>query len=372
MLLFLLVLGLAGLDAFRDPADGARRRRRSAEEAARTSRNAGDPQAGACRRAVRRRADGLASGGQDVLGNDRAARSRGAISGSRSRRCCCPSRSGRSGRWWSRSCPRSASSSPPTSCSGWRRCPASPGAVLRIFYSFMVPIFGGRLWTTLATWSLMIPGGRHRLCRADSDDALSGVPGAGAAVRLRRRQFRLLDGQHLLLLPEGGEGQRARAQCRPRQSRRQRRAVRGADRHHGRRVRLVRRRPGSDYQRNADVAAVAAECRLHLGAVHRSQRVRRMVRHERHRVGQGLVRRSGGDLPAQAQLDHVLALHRHLRLLHRLLRGLPAAGQDPVPERRRAAIRLPRPAGRRAVALGDRLDRRQMGRRRASRSGCSS
>ncbi|MGQ7355396.1 hypothetical protein ACTGXY_11445, partial [Streptococcus suis] len=31
------------------------------------------------------------------------------------------------------------------------------GAVLRIFYSFMVPIFGGRLWTTLATWSLMIP-----------------------------------------------------------------------------------------------------------------------------------------------------------------------------------------------------------------------
>jgi NNP family nitrate/nitrite transporter-like MFS transporter len=29
--------------------------------------------------------------------------------------------------------------------------------VLRIFYSFMVPIFGGRLWTTLATWSLMIP-----------------------------------------------------------------------------------------------------------------------------------------------------------------------------------------------------------------------
>ncbi|MBN9353779.1 MAG: MFS transporter, partial [Hyphomicrobium denitrificans] len=31
------------------------------------------------------------------------------------------------------------------------------GATLRIFYSFMVPIFGGRLWTTLATWSLIIP-----------------------------------------------------------------------------------------------------------------------------------------------------------------------------------------------------------------------
>jgi NNP family nitrate/nitrite transporter-like MFS transporter len=35
--------------------------------------------------------------------------------------------------------------------------PALSGATLRIFYSFMVPIFGGRLWTTLATWSLMIP-----------------------------------------------------------------------------------------------------------------------------------------------------------------------------------------------------------------------
>lgn len=35
--------------------------------------------------------------------------------------------------------------------------PALSGATLRIFYSFVVPIFGGRLWTTLATWSLLIP-----------------------------------------------------------------------------------------------------------------------------------------------------------------------------------------------------------------------
>jgi NNP family nitrate/nitrite transporter-like MFS transporter len=35
--------------------------------------------------------------------------------------------------------------------------PGISGAVLRIFYSFMVPIFGGRLWTTVATWSLMFP-----------------------------------------------------------------------------------------------------------------------------------------------------------------------------------------------------------------------
>ncbi len=35
--------------------------------------------------------------------------------------------------------------------------PGLSGATLRIFYSFMVPIFGGRLWTTLSTGSLLIP-----------------------------------------------------------------------------------------------------------------------------------------------------------------------------------------------------------------------
>ncbi|MGE0421705.1 MAG: nitrate/nitrite transporter [Reyranellaceae bacterium] len=35
--------------------------------------------------------------------------------------------------------------------------PGVSGATLRIFYSFTVPIFGGRLWTTLATWSLILP-----------------------------------------------------------------------------------------------------------------------------------------------------------------------------------------------------------------------
>src|SRR5690625_6094650 len=35
--------------------------------------------------------------------------------------------------------------------------PALSGATLRIFYSFVVPIFGGRLWTTISTGSLLIP-----------------------------------------------------------------------------------------------------------------------------------------------------------------------------------------------------------------------
>ena len=35
--------------------------------------------------------------------------------------------------------------------------PGLAGATLRIFYSFMVPIFGGRKWTTISTASLLIP-----------------------------------------------------------------------------------------------------------------------------------------------------------------------------------------------------------------------
>ena len=35
--------------------------------------------------------------------------------------------------------------------------PGLSGATLRIFYSFMVPIFGGRLWTAMTTASLIIP-----------------------------------------------------------------------------------------------------------------------------------------------------------------------------------------------------------------------
>ncbi len=35
--------------------------------------------------------------------------------------------------------------------------PGLSGATLRVFYGFMPAIFGGRLWTTLTTWSLAIP-----------------------------------------------------------------------------------------------------------------------------------------------------------------------------------------------------------------------
>lgn len=35
--------------------------------------------------------------------------------------------------------------------------PGLSGATLRIFYSFMIPIFGGRKWTAISTASLLLP-----------------------------------------------------------------------------------------------------------------------------------------------------------------------------------------------------------------------
>lgn len=35
--------------------------------------------------------------------------------------------------------------------------PALSGATMRLFYAFLVPVFGGRRWTTLSTASLLIP-----------------------------------------------------------------------------------------------------------------------------------------------------------------------------------------------------------------------
>ena len=90
---------------------------------------------------------------------------------------------------------------------------------------------------------------------------------------------------------------------------------------------------------------------------------RGLVRHERSRQRQGLVLRPGGDLQAQAQLDHVLALSRHLRFVHRLFGRLPAADQEPVSADQRALLRLARPAGRRPDPAARRLAVRQAGRR---------
>ena len=99
-------------------------------------------------------------------------------------------------------------------------------------------------------------------CSAEPRHAILDLPRARAALRVRRRKLRLLDGQHLVLFPESGEGQCAGHQCGSRQSRRQRRAVRRAASHHERCLRLAgwRSAVGNAGRRDDDV--VAAERRL--------------------------------------------------------------------------------------------------------------
>jgi MFS transporter, NNP family, nitrate/nitrite transporter len=70
--------------------------------------------------------------------------------------CCSPSRCGWCGRWWSR-LPAVGFKFTTDQLFWLAALPGLSGATLRIFYSFMVPIFGGRLWTTISTASLLIP-----------------------------------------------------------------------------------------------------------------------------------------------------------------------------------------------------------------------
>ena len=204
--------------------------------------------------------------------------------------------------------------------------PGLSGATLRIFYSFMPPIFGGRLWTSISTWSLMIPAVGIGLAVQSPDTPyiiflslalLCGFGGGNFASSMANISFffpKAEKGNALAL--NAGLGNLGVSVG----------AVRHSAGDHHRRVRLARRRSAGRRERRHQ--ALAAECRLHLGAVHRHLGLCGLVRHARHRRHAGVVRRSGGDLQAQAQLADVLALYRHLRLVHRLFGGLPAAGQD--------------------------------------------
>ena len=213
------------------------------------------------------------------------------------RRCCSPSRSGWSGA-------RSSCSLPRVGLRLQRRPAVLAGCAARALgrhASHLLQLHGADLRRPALDRDLdrlaPDPGARHRLRRAEPEHALLAVPAAGAALRLRRRQLRLLDGQHQLLLPQGAEGAGARPQCRPRQSRRERGPARRAARDHRGHVRRARRRAAAAPGRQP---ALAAERRLRLGAAHRRRGHRRLVRHERHRERQSLVRRADGDLPAQA------------------------------------------------------------------------
>ncbi len=193
--------------------------------------------------------------------------------------------------------------------------PALCGATLRIFYSFAVPIFGGRRWTAISTATLLLPALGIGFAVQDPTAPyevfvilalLCGFGGGNFASSMANISFfypKAQKGTALglnaglgnlgvsivqfvvpLVITAGVFG-----------------ALGGdaADHRQGRRSRA------SLWLQNAGFIWVP------FIAVSRAGR---LVRHERPRRGQGLVRRPGRDLQAQAQLADVLAVPRHLRL----------------------------------------------------------
>ncbi len=167
--------------------------------------------------------------------------------------------------------------------------PGLAGATLRIFYSFMVPIFGGRKWTTLSTASLLIPAVGIGFAVRDLEHELHDLPDPVSPLRPGGRELRLQHVEHQLFLPQVPERDRTRTERGAGKPRGQRHAVPRAARHYRRGVRRPLRRPAELRRQRCGEADVAAECRVHLGAVHRRLDIGGMVRHERHRQRQGVV-----------------------------------------------------------------------------------
>ena len=117
------------------------------------------------------------------------------------------------------------------------------GSTLRIPYTFAVPRFGGRAVDGDQRLAAADPGaaagdrGAERLARRpEPRHPVLGAARLRGDGGLRRRQLLLVDGEHLVLLPGGQEGLRARAQRRGRQPRRRDRPAARAAGDHRRRA----------------------------------------------------------------------------------------------------------------------------------------
>jgi len=67
--------------------------------------------------------------------------------------------------------------------------PALSGATLRIFYSFLVPVFGGRRFTALSTATLLIPALGMGFALQNPTTSYSTLLVAGAVMRSWWRKF---------------------------------------------------------------------------------------------------------------------------------------------------------------------------------------
>jgi NNP family nitrate/nitrite transporter-like MFS transporter len=162
--------------------------------------------------------------------------------------------------------------------------PGLSGATLRIFYAFTVPIFGGRLWTTLSTASLIIPAFGIGYAVQDPGTPyvvflvlalLCGFGGGNFASSMANISF---------FFPKA---QCVGAQRRARQSGRQRHAILGAHRDYRGRVWRAGRRAANAIGWRKDLAA---KCRVYLDALLDCRNHCSLVRHGRYCLCEGVVR----------------------------------------------------------------------------------
>ena len=193
--------------------------------------------------------------------------------------------------------------------------PSLVGATLRFPYTFMVAIFGGRNWTIVSAGLLLIPAVLLGIVVSNPETpfgvlllvaALGGVGGGNFASSMANITYffpQKEKGWALGLNAAGGNLGTAVAQF----------AV--PDRRHDR-----RRRHAQHRTRGVDVDP--PDPRRDVG---------RVALHGQPVVRQGRLRRLRRRAARTAPVAHVAALHRHLRLVHRVRERLPEAHRRSVP-----------------------------------------
>ncbi len=124
--------------------------------------------------------------------------------------------------------------------------PGLSGAALRLAYSFVVPIFGGRNFTVFSTATLLLPALWMALAVQEPATSYAVFVAIALLCGLGGRQLLREHGEHQLLLPQADAGHGARLERRRRQPRRRRHAGGGAGQH-------LRRRTGVHGGRSAEL-----------------------------------------------------------------------------------------------------------------------
>ena len=215
------------------------------------------------------------------------------------------------------------------------------GGCLRIPYTLATATFGGRNWTVFSAFVLLIPTVGTMLAARPPGPSAVAVPGVRSTGRPRRRQLRVVDDQHQRVLPAAAQGLGTGHQ-------RRRRQHRGAD--------GPARRPAR-HRHPRQPPALLGVRGLPGRAGHRGDRRRAL--HGQPRAAQDRPDGHGLDPAGTRHLGDLAALHRHVRLVHRLRVRVRPGAADQLRRGRsergagvaaRRADRVHRPAARVAVA----------------------